>query len=101
MAIVRCPRCGTINPNGRRRLARCRRCHEELAGCRYCTYYDPRLMDCTHPARPDWLRIVDARESLNCADFTSMLTGGPARRQLLRVIRTGSMAGLGVMAHLR
>ena len=103
MATIKCPICGTINPNGRRRLARCRRCREDLAGCRYCAYYDPKMMDCAHPSRPDWLRIVDARESLNCEDFTSILVRGAgaiaavAREtpfRPVRLLRTGAIAAV-------
>ena len=95
MPMVRCPKCGTINPNGRRRLARCRRCQEPLSKCRYCQFYDARLMDCTHPARPEELRIVDPDEVLNCPDFTSTLVVGTAKRRwLVPVLRTGVIAAL-------
>ncbi|HUU54209.1 MAG TPA: hypothetical protein VMY87_04750 [Armatimonadota bacterium] len=92
MATVCCPSCGTINPDGQRKLARCFNCHEWLTACRYCTYYDARMMDCTHPSRPDWLRIVDATESLNCPDFTSLLSGPPARARGWRILRTALLA---------
>jgi len=100
--MVRCPKCGTINPNGRRRLGRCRTCQEVLGKCRYCQYYDARLIDCTHPARPEELRIVDADEALNCPDFTSTLVvGGAKRRWLVPVLRTGVIAALaGIAAFL-
>ena len=105
MSTVRCPSCGTVNVNGRRKLARCRNCHEWLTACRYCTYYDARLMDCTHSARPDWLRIVDATEALNCPDFTSLLVGAPARARGWRILRTAViaavLAGLGFLGAVR
>ncbi len=89
MATVQCPNCGTINPNGKRLLARCRKCHVNLAACRYCLSYDKRMMDCVHPARPDWLRITDPSEALNCPDFSSI---GLATSSLLRrVFRTGTV----------
>lgn len=62
-------------------------------------------MDCTHAARPDWLRIVDARESLNCPDFTSILVGAPARARGWRILRTALIAivlsGLGFFGIVR
>jgi len=62
-------------------------------------------MDCTHPARPDWLRIVDATESLNCADFTSILVGAPARARGWRILRTAViaavLAGIGFLGAVR
>lgn len=88
MATIRCPICGTINPNGKRRLARCRRCHEDLAGCRYCLHYHPHMMDCLHPARPDWLRITDPTESVNCPDFTTTLNTSRAHTQTINLFRT-------------
>ncbi len=52
-------------------------------------------MDCTDAARPDWLRIVDATESLNCPDFTSLLTvSRAARAGGWRVLRTASIAAV-------
>lgn len=78
MAAVRCPKCGAVNPNGRRRLARCRLCHEQLGKCRYCEHYDPRLLDCTHLARRTDEKIVDADAVLDCPEFSSLL----ARRRL-------------------
>jgi len=85
VATVRCPKCGTINPNGRRRLARCRRCHEALGKCRYCEHYDFQMQDCTHPAREPGVRVLDADEVLNCAEFSSTLTttGAALRRVVL------------------
>ena len=78
VATVRCPKCGAVNPNGRRRLARCRVCHEKLGKCRYCEHYDPRQLDCTHPARRPDEKIVDADAVLDCPEFSSLL----ARRRL-------------------
>jgi hypothetical protein len=46
------------------------------------------MMDCTHPARPDWLRITDATESVNCPDFDSLLSRGRHRVSPWRVLRT-------------
>ena len=98
MATVRCPKCGTINPNGRRRLARCRRCREALGKCRYCEHYDPRMQDCTHPARESGVRVLDADEVLNCPEFSSTLVAGaPGRRRLLRVLRTALVAIVGTL----
>jgi len=63
------------------------------------------MMDCTHPARPDWLRITDATESINCADFDSMLSGDRPGIALRRVIRTALIAlilvGGGMFAVIR
>lgn len=105
MASVSCPSCGTVNVEGQRKLARCRNCHEWLIACRYCAHYDARLMDCVHPARPDWLRIVDATESLNCPDFTSILTGAAVHSRVWRVLRTATitavLAGLGFLGVVR
>jgi len=102
---VRCPRCGTINPDGRRPLARCRRCHEALGKCRYCHHYDARIADCTHPSRPADEHISDADEVLNCPLFASRLTGAPAPRALGRLVRTGflaaALATLGIIVALR
>ena len=56
------------------------------------------MMDCTHPARPDWLRITDPSEALNCADFTSIVSGAGARVRLRQVIRTGLIAALLALA---
>jgi len=98
MPTVQCPNCRATNPNGRRLLARCRICHVNLAACRYCTSYDPRMMDCTHPARPDWLRITDPSEALNCADFASIVSGARARVRLRQVIRTGVIAAVLALA---
>jgi len=92
MATVQCPSCGATNPNGRRLLARCRICHVNLAACRYCQSYDTRMMDCTHPARPDWLRITDPNEALNCADFASSGSSARSRLRARQVIRTGLIA---------
>ncbi len=30
------------------------------------------MMDCIHPARPDWLRITDPSEARNCPDFSTI-----------------------------
>lgn len=98
MAVVQCPNCGANNPNGGRLLARCRQCRAYLAACRYCRYYDARMMDCTHPARPEELRITDPSESLNCSDFTRL--AGPAGRTGLRVLRTAIVAGVLVLGAL-
>ena len=76
MATVRCPKCGTINPNGRRRLARCRRCGEALGKCRYCRHYDPQLLDCTSVTRGTNEKILDADAVLNCSEFSSLLVTG-------------------------
>ena len=88
MVTVQCPNCGAINPNGKRLLARCQQCNVYLAACRYCLFYDKRMMDCTHPARPEELRITDPSESLNCPDFTALVRGGSGRR----VLRTAVLA---------
>ncbi len=93
MAAVRCPKCGTVNPNGQKRLLRCAQCRTELSACRYCRFYDARMMDCIHPSRPDYLRIVDAREALNCPDFSSLLIGS-GRRLALRLTRTVVIAAV-------
>ncbi len=93
MATVRCPKCGTVNPNGQKRLLRCAQCRTELSACRYCRFYDARMMDCIHPSRPDYLRIVDAREALNCQDFASTLAGR-GRRFALRITRTAVIAAV-------
>ena len=90
--MVRCPKCGTAHPRGDRPLARCPGCNEQLGACRYCSYYDAQMMDCTHPARPEELRIVDAGESLNCPDFTSILTTSAVRSHLWRLLRTAAIA---------
>ena len=88
VATVRCPKCGAVNPNGRRRLSRCRACHEKLGKCRYCEHYDPRTLDCTHLARRTDEKILDADAVLDCPDFSSLLTGRkllfPALRAVLR-----------------
>jgi len=72
---VRCPKCGTVNPNGRRRLSRCRSCHESLGKCRYCQHFDLRLLECSHPFRRTDERVLDADEVLNCPEFTTLLAG--------------------------
>jgi hypothetical protein len=92
MAAVRCPKCGTINPNGHQRLARCARCREALGKCRYCHFFNARMIDCTHPARPEELRIVDLDQVLNCRDFTTLLTPSPPRERLFRLLRTAAIA---------
>jgi hypothetical protein len=94
MPTVQCPNCGATNPNGRRLLARCRKCRVFLAACRYCQHYDPKMMDCTHPARPDWLRITDPSEALNCADFALAVSGAGGRVRPRHVIRTGAIAAV-------
>ena len=83
MATVRCPICGTINPNGRRRLARCRRCRELLGKCRYCDHYDARLLDCTHLSHRIDEKIVDPDAVLTCLDFESSLAAERRRRPAL------------------
>ena len=99
MATVQCPICGTTNPNGRRRAARCRRCRETLGKCRYCHHYDARLLDCVHPAHPMEDRIVDADAELNCLEFDSILvTAGPAPRRLLALLRTALIAVAATLA---
>jgi hypothetical protein len=57
-------------------------------------------MDCTHAARPDWLRITDATESLNCPDFSSLLADvEPALVwRLLRTAPLTAILGGGVFA---
>jgi hypothetical protein len=55
-------------------------------------------MDCTHPARPEELRITDPSESLNCSDFTRV--AGAVGRPSLRVLRTGVIAAIVVLAAL-
>lgn len=104
MAAVRCPKCGAVNPDGNRRLARCVSCHEPLGKCRYCRYYDSRLLDCTSLARATHERILDADEALNCPQFSTLLTL-KARRPfpLLRYARTaaiGLVIGAGLMLGL-
>lgn len=78
MAALRCPKCGAVNPSGRRRLARCSLCHEKLGKCRYCEHYDARMLDCTHVARRTDEKIIDADAVLDCPEFSSLL----ARRRL-------------------
>jgi hypothetical protein len=102
VAAVRCPKCGTVNPDGQLRLARCRRCREPLGKCRYCANYDSRLLDCTSLEKPDGLRIVDADEALNCAEFVSTLEAGARpRRMAPSLARTAAVAAaLGLAALL-
>ena len=89
MATVQCPSCGATNPNGRRRLSRCRICREPLGKCRYCEHYDPRMLDCTHPGHRLDEPIVDADAVLNCPDFASTLAAPrPGRRASWAVLRT-------------
>jgi hypothetical protein len=89
VATVQCPSCGATNPNGRRRLSRCRRCHEPLGKCRYCEHYDQRLLDCTNPGHREDERIVDADAVLNCPGFASTLAGPRlGRRAPWAVLRT-------------
>ncbi len=102
MTAVRCPKCGTISPDGNRRLARCASCHEPLGKCRYCSYFHPRLLECTHLARATNERILDADEALNCPQFSTRLTLGP-RRSILPLVRTVAIAlvvGLGLLLGL-
>ena len=94
MATVRCPICGTINPNGRRRLARCRRCRELLGKCRYCDHYDARLLDCTHVSHRLDEKIVDPDAVLTCLDFESSLVAERKRRPAPRLVRTAPLAAL-------
>lgn len=102
MTAVRCPQCGTISPDGNRRLARCASCHEPLGKCRYCRYFDPRLLDCTHLARATHERILDPDEALNCPQFSTRLTLGPSRSLLpfVRTVAIGLVVGLGLMLGL-
>ena len=99
MPVVRCPRCGAVNPYGARPLARCQNCREALAKCRYCRHYDARQADCMHPSRAPDERVLDADEMLNCPYFASTLvSGGPSRaRPLFRTLGVALLAGL-VMA---
>jgi hypothetical protein len=100
MAAVRCPICGTVNPDGGRRLARCASCHEALRKCRYCIHYDSRLLDCTHVSRATDDRILDADEVLNCPQFGTRLPSSAPARRVLPIIRTvaiGAVVGLGLM----
>gem|GEM_PF-1857596 len=97
MPTVRCPACGTINPNGRRRLVRCRRCHEPLGKCRYCRYYDTRIADCTHMSRAADEHLSDADAVLNCPYFSTTLAVAPAARsgrRLGRVVLVAVPLGL-------
>jgi hypothetical protein len=99
VTAVRCPKCGTVSPDGGRRLARCASCHEALGKCRYCLHYDPRQLDCTHLARATHERILDADEMLNCLQFTTGLTLA-RRRSILPFLRTavvGLAVGLALM----
>ncbi len=99
MATVRCPKCGAINADGRRRLARCGRCREWLGRCRYCKHYDPRLPDCTNPSRRTDDRVLDADDVLNCPDFSSTLVTG-AEAGAASWLRPGTLwlAGVGLVA---
>ena len=94
MATVRCPKCGSINPNGRRPLARCRRCREPLGKCRYCRHYDPRLLDCTSLTRLTEDKILDADAALNCSEFSSLLVTGESTGGLdwRRLWKTAALA---------
>ena len=94
MATVRCPICGTINPNGRRRVARCRGCRELLGKCRYCDHYDARLLDCTHLSHRLDDKIVDPDAVLTCVDFDSTLAAERKRRPPLRLVRPGPLVAL-------
>jgi len=103
MVAVRCPICGTISPDGGRRLARCASCHEALGKCRYCIHYDSRLLDCTHLARATDDRILDADEALNCPQFETRLPSRAPARRVLPLVRTlviGAAVGLGLMLGL-
>jgi hypothetical protein len=104
VATVRCPKCGAINPDGRRRLGRCGRCHEALGKCRYCRHYDPRMMDCTHLSRRTDERIVDADAVLDCPDFSSLLVtaGLPSffHRPLVRTTLLGLVLAVPVLLGL-
>jgi len=99
VTTVRCPKCGTINPDGRRRLARCYSCREALGKCRYCLYYDPRQLDCVHPSRRTDERVLDADEVLNCPEFATCLTPGIAQAvaPFLRTAAIGIAVGLALM----
>ncbi len=108
MATVRCPKCGTVNPNGRRRLARCYKCHEALGKCRYCKHFDLRILDCTSGTLRSDEHVTDPDEVRDCPDFVSRLTGGVSRARPTRAIITGivlvwvmALAGVGVFLLLR
>jgi hypothetical protein len=107
MATVRCPKCGAINADGRRRLARCGRCREWLGKCRYCKHYDRRLGDCTSLSRRTDDRVLDADEVLNCPDFSSGLVvgaGAAARRfrpRLLWLVGVALLVGAMAVSLLR
>jgi len=95
MATVRCPKCGAINADGRRRLARCGKCREWLGRCRYCKHYDPRLSDCTSLSRRTDDHVLDADDVLNCPDFSSTLAAG-AEAGAARRPRSGALWLVGV-----
>jgi len=82
VAVVRCPKCGAVNPEGQRRGARCRACHEALGKCRYCRHCDPQTLDCTYEGRREMDHLVDVDDVLlNCLDFSTRLTAAPAARR--------------------
>ncbi len=93
MATVRCPKCGTLNPNGRRRLARCYKCHEALGKCRYCKHFDLRILDCVNVNRRLDDHVTDPDEVRDCPDFVSRLTeGGVVRARPTRAVIKGLVA---------
>ncbi len=101
MPTVRCPSCGAANPNGRRRLARCRICREALGKCRYCKHYDARLLDCTHLSHRLDERILDADATLNCPEFDSTLViSRLPHRFPLALLRTAALCAAALLLML-
>jgi len=92
MAAVRCPKCGTLNPDAHRRGVRCSACRESFGKCRYCQFYDSRIVDCTNINRPEHERIIDADEVMNCPEFASVLAPHQPRRAWYAVGRTFAIA---------
>lgn len=93
MAAAACPRCGASLPDGHRRSARCPSCHERLGKCRYCTFFDLRLLDCTHLYRPTAEHISDPDEVRDCPYFRSRLAASRPRLGFA-LLRTGTVTAI-------
>jgi hypothetical protein len=107
MAVLKCPKCGRLCRSGVVPFPRCARCHEHLLKCRYCAYYDARMLDCVSPYRPEDLRIRDPDLYLACPHHKTTLTPPEPRALRTRVwmpafcVLLLAVLGITILARLR
>ncbi len=95
--MYKCPRCGTLNPEGVSPFPLCSKCGENLVSCRYCRFFNARTLECTHPLQLEIQTISDPDTiPASCDLFRSRLIMGEVtvKRSVARILGTSILAGI-------